>query len=112
MMSDETPQRRFDPLDIGELVGLRIVLAMPDGPALTKEWTWQQIMDGESPGWIHDGPPNWLMQPEMLWRDPRLPIIVRGNVPPNMEQAARELLFGGRDMYPREEESKNEERGN
>lgn len=99
----------FDPLDIGDLIGLRIVLAMPSGPALTNQWTWQQIMDGESPQWIYDGPPGWLLEPEMIWRDPRLPITVRGNVPRNMERAAQDLLIGGRGLnQQRNEESSDE----
>lgn len=88
----------FDPLDIGNLIGLRIVLSMPAGPALTDEWTWQEVMNAESPQWIHHGPPSWLMEPEMFWRDPRQPITVRGHIPLNMERAGYELLIGGRGL--------------
>lgn len=97
--------REFDPLDIGNLIGLRIVLAMPKGPALTDEWTWKEVMNAQSPQWIHFGPPSWLLEPEMIWRDPRLPITVRGNVPVGMEQAAYTLLIGGRGIYlPKKED--------
>lgn len=95
-----------DPLDIRDLIGLRIILAMPEGPALTDEWTWLEVMTGNSPQWIHDGPPRWLREPEMVWRDPRLPITVRGNVPPGMERSAHTLLLGGRGLkLPPEEPS-------
>lgn len=97
----------LDPLNIGELVALRIVLAMPSGPALTDEWTWKEVMSGQAPQWIHFGPPAWLLEPEMLWRDPRLPITVRGNIPIGMERAAYDLLRGGRGLtgYEREEDT-------
>lgn len=82
----------LDPLDIRNLVALRIILAMPFGPAITDEWTWQEVINRESPQWIHFGPPSWLLEPEMSWRDP-LQIVVRGNVPNGMEKEARALLL-------------------
>lgn len=86
----------FDWSRWGERTALRIVLVMTDGPALKREWTWQQLVDGEAPGWIHDGPPSWLLEPEMLWRDPLLPIEVRGHVPEGMQEQAYDLLLHGR----------------
>lgn len=94
----------FDPLNIGELIALRIILAMPEGPAITDEWTWKEVMNAEAPQWIHEGPPVWLLEPEMSWKDPRLPVTVRGHVPKGMERAAQELLLGGRGIFPRKEE--------
>lgn len=85
-----------DPLEIRDLIALRIVLAMPEGPALTDEWTWLEVMTGNAPQWIHFGPPAWLREPEMVWRDPRMPVTVRGNVPIGMERLAYTLLLAGR----------------
>lgn len=85
-----------DPLDIWDLPALRIVLVMYEGEPLTDEWTWKEVMLGESPQWIHFGPPPWLLDPEMIWKDSRLPITVRGNVPTGYERLAHELLVGGR----------------
>lgn len=76
----------------GDAIALRIVLAMPNGPALTKEWTWDDVLSGRSPQWVHAGPPGWLRDPEMSWNDPMLPVEVRANVPVGYEEIARDLL--------------------
>lgn len=80
--------------DLGDRVALRIVLAVAEGPALTREWTWRQVQECKTPQWVHLGPPPWLREPEMEWRDPLLPVTARGLVPAGLEDDARRLLYG------------------
>jgi hypothetical protein len=75
----------------GDAIVLRAIFSLPHGPALIREWTWDQVRAGES-AFVHLGPPHWLIEPEMSWPDPQGPVEVRANVPSGLEHAARELL--------------------
>lgn len=74
-------------------VAFRVVLAREAGPAFTREWTWKQVEAGEYPDWPFSGPPNWLKEPESIWRDPHAAHEFRALVPKGMDHAARELLW-------------------
>jgi hypothetical protein len=80
--------------DRADAIAVRAVFSLAAGPALVREWTWSEVRDGTSPAWVHADPPAWLRDPEMSWRNRHGPVEVRGNVPPGMESAARELLDG------------------
>lgn len=80
--------------DLADRIALRIVLTVATGPALQREWTWGEVLEGRTPQWLHFGPPPWLREPEMSWHDPRGAVVARGLVPRGMEDAARELLYG------------------
>lgn len=81
------------PGDISDLPALRIILSLPEEPALKREWTWRQLHNGEAPAWVHSRPPSWLKEPEINWRDPRLPVEFRGMVIPGYEDVAREWMW-------------------
>lgn len=73
--------------------GIKVVFAMPAGPALTRSWSWRQIFSHECPDWIFFDPPPWLEDGEVEWHDPLLPIEFRGRVRIGMEDHARAWVF-------------------
>ncbi len=73
-------------------IALRAVFSQSAGPALVREWTWEQVRGGTSPDWVHADPPAWLRDAEMSWNERHGPIEVRANVPAGMEDEARAML--------------------
>lgn len=73
--------------------GVRIVFAMPIGPAIMREWTWRQVFNGEAPYWIFESsPPYWLDDGETEWHHPLDPIEYRGRIKANAVERAKQWV--------------------
>lgn len=66
---------------------------MPQGPALTREWAWGDVLDRKAPQWLHNEAPFWMLDAEIEWRDPFEPIEYRGRIARGHEDDARKFLF-------------------
>lgn len=80
--------------------GVRIVFSLPEGPALTRWWTWREVFDGHAPDWLFLGDPPWWLAgkgtedpPGIRWADPLLPIEFHGRVIAAYVPIAREWVI-------------------